>query len=181
MSYTGSSIRHINGGRAVSDPLAFARYKRDASTSPPPGLAPRCICKRLFLQTMITKLHTCTIAAVIALFSQIALLVDAQPVHAHDEINSTSDSTIKEIAECLHQRGEFLVDPVDPTNRCVTPRTTYAINSSLPFNLDHDAIEKLCSEKDRRAFSGDIIKRLVARENGPVGPMGISNHWRRVL
>ena len=126
-----------------------------------------------FLQHLAKTFCTCAVVAVFATFPQCVLLssVDA---YADDEIKfTTPDSVVKEIAECLHRRGEFIVDPQDSPDQCVAPQWHAKTRTELPFNVSRDEIDKICRDGDRRALSGDTIKRIVAQANGSIGPMGI--------
>ena len=118
------------------------------------------------------KSHATGIVAVIVLLTLFPSPFGLLLARADDETRSASDSVVKEIAECLNQRGEFLVDPKDLANRCIRPHSAPVTNTNLPFNVGRDEIDKICRDNDYRALSGDIIKRIVAQASS-IGPMGI--------
>jgi hypothetical protein len=135
---------------------------------------PTHVTRKPFPQNLATKLSRCAVVAVFATFPQCVLTLSSLEARADDEIKfTTPDAVVKEIAECLHHRGEFLVDPQDSTNQCIAPHWGAKIRPELPFNLSRDEIDKICRDGDRRALSGDTIKRIVAQANGSIGPMGI--------
>lgn len=135
-------------------------------------LTRRVICT-LLLNELVASLCAIVPAAALVILSQSILLVKSQAVRADDEIKSVSETIVKEIADCLSQRGEYLVDPKEPTNRCIIPRGNPPTNPGLPFNVSRDEIDKICRDNDRRALSGDLIKRIVALAKDSIGPMGI--------
>jgi hypothetical protein len=103
-------------------------------------------------------------------FTQFAFPLPWLQARADQVIRSTPDSFVRKIAECLHSGGEFLVDPKDPAEPCVSPRSE-TIRSELPFNIDRHEINRICNDNDPRALSGDIIKRIVAHSS--LGHWGI--------
>jgi hypothetical protein len=78
----------------------------------------------------------CAIAVAVAVFPQFMLCPSLQQARADDGIGrvTTPDSVVKEIADCLHQRGEYLLDPQDTANRCVEPRTAALESRFVDFD-----------------------------------------------
>jgi hypothetical protein len=103
------------------------------------------------------------------------LLLHSTLVLGDDQTNSKSDSVAKEIIECLAKGGEFLIDPKDLAKPCIpwSQNPAPALNPDLPFNLDHDELDKICRGNDRRSLPPDIIKKIVAHASGLIGPTGI--------
>jgi hypothetical protein len=120
---------------------------------------------------MIPAFHR-TFVWALALAAQCSGFFLVHPARAEEPFPSTPDSVIQEIAKCLREVGEYVVDPQDPNRQCVLPRTGVS-KTDLPFNVSPDEIDRICRERDRRAFSGDLIKRIVAQTGGSMGPMGI--------
>jgi hypothetical protein len=126
------------------------------------------------------KFRTYSNAATLGLIAQ-CLLVFASPAsHAGEGISSPD--IVKEIAECLHQRGEFVVypkrcvsplTPLAPSTLLIPPSTPPEINANLPFNISQDEIYGICHKNDPRALRGDIVKRIVDQAGSTIGPMGI--------
>jgi hypothetical protein len=111
----------------------------------------------------------CTFALLPNLF-----LLSSTQVRAGDEIEAgTQNLIVKEIIDCLHQRGEFHVNSQDARTRCTTPHEAPKTKIDPPFSLSWDDIDKICRVGDYRALSGDVIKRIVAQSNNSIGPMGI--------
>ena len=103
------------------------------------------------------------------------LFLNSTLARADDQTNSKSDSLAKEIIECLAKGNEFLIDPKDRAQPCIpwSQNAAPALNPELPFNLDHDELDKICHDNDRRSLPPDIIKKIVARASELIGPTGI--------
>lgn len=127
----------------------------------------------LLLGALVASLRAIVLAAALVVLSQYIPLLGSPATGADDQIKSVSESVVKEIADCLSQRGEFLVDPKEPENRCITPRGDPPTNPGLPFDVSRNEIDRICRDHDRRALSGDLIKRIVAQAKDSIGPMGI--------
>lgn len=134
---------------------------------------PKHVTRKLFANELAVQLRTRRIGAVLTILILCLLPFGLLPAQAEDEIRSTSDTVVKRVVDCLNQRGEFLVDPKDLTNQCITPRKPYTTNPNLPFNVGREEIDKICRDNDHRALSGDMIKRIVGQAGGSIGPMGI--------
>ena len=73
---------------------------------------------------------------------------------------------------CTTVANLLLIRKIRP-NQCVAPQWRAKPRPELPFNVSRDEIDKICHDGDRRALSGDTIKRIVAQANDSIGPMGI--------
>jgi hypothetical protein len=99
--------------------------------------------------------------------------------HAVDRFKSTADSTVQEIARCLHGGGEFVLNPSGGGDVVPNPPTCEDagrgdMKSDLPFNTSIDDVNALCNaQNDPRTLSGDVIKRVAAQKENPIGPSGI--------
>ena len=131
----------------------------------------------------LAKLCRCAVVAVLATFPQCVLTLCSVDAYAHDEIKfTTSDSVVKEIAECLHHRGEFIVDPQDSPNQCVEPQWRAKPRPELPFNVSRDEIDKICHDGDRRALAARRRNRPIwrsdtAQAGGAAGKGGRQDSW----
>jgi hypothetical protein len=89
-------------------------------------------------------------------------------VCAESELTPSPDTLVQDIVDCLHGPGEFVVDPQDPARRCVEPHKAET-KPDLPFKLPAAEIDRICTDHDPRALSGDVVKRVVARANASNG------------